>query len=258
MQWLLDTPALVLVLFAALLAVLETGRRLGLRRPVPHAAGTDRGVAAVEGAVFALFGLLLAFTFTSAATRYDERRVLIAQEANAIGTAWLRLDLLPPAQQPELRTLMRRYVQARLEQVADERDAGRTAAAAREAAALQAQIWARCSQAAQAAPSPALASVLLPALNDLIDITTTRAAAAARHPPAVIFWMLLALSLAATLLAGHAMAGDHGPPLLHMLAFAAVTSATLYVIVELEYPRLGFVRLDATDALLRDLLRTMQ
>lgn len=258
MQWLLESPALVLVLFMLLLAVLEAGRRLGLRRPVPHAAGTERGVAAVEGAVFALFGLLLAFTFTSAATRYDERRDLIAQEANAIGTAWLRLDLLPAAQQPEARALMRRYVQARLAQVADVRDAARTAAAAGEVERLQAGLWALCSRAAQAAPTPVLATVLLPALNDMIDITTTRAAAAAKHPPMVIFGMLLALSLAATLLAGYAMSGDHGPPLLHMVAFAAVTAATLYVIVELEYPRLGFVRLDATDALLRDLLRTMR
>lgn len=255
MTLLLETPALVGVLFLLLLAVMEGGRRLGRLRPA--LAGGDRGVSAVEGAVFALFGLLLAFTFTSAASRFDERRDLIAQEANAIGTVWLRLDLLPAAEQQLVRPMLRDYVQARLEQMADVRDRPRTAAARASAGQLQERIWSRCTQAALASPTPALASVLLPALNEMIDITTTRAAAADKHPPPVIHGMLLALTLAAALLAGHAMAGNPAAPLLHMLAFAAVTAATLYVIVELEYPRLGFVRLDATDGLLRTVLAGM-
>ena len=78
---------------------------------------------AIEGAIFALFGLLLAFTFSGAAARYDTHRELMVEETNAIGTAYLRLDLLPPAAQPALRQLFRDYATSRLhlyDAVADE------------------------------------------------------------------------------------------------------------------------------------------
>lgn len=69
----------------------------------------------MEGAVFALLGLLIAFTFSGAATRFDTRRQLIIEETSDIGTAYLRLDLLPVEAQPGLREKFREYVDARLE-----------------------------------------------------------------------------------------------------------------------------------------------
>jgi hypothetical protein len=80
------------LLFPVTLIFLEVGRRLGRRRLAEDPEGARAGAGAVEGAVFALFGLLIAFTFTSAAARYEARRDLIVQHANAIGTAWLRLE----------------------------------------------------------------------------------------------------------------------------------------------------------------------
>src|SRR5262245_16840999 len=100
-------------LFCGMLLLLELGWRLG-RRQGRDAEGGQAGVGAVEGAVFALMGLLIAFTFSGAATRFDSRRQVIVEEANAIGTAWLRLDLLPSAAQPALRDMFRRYLDARL------------------------------------------------------------------------------------------------------------------------------------------------
>ena len=76
--------------------------------------GARAGLGAVDGAVFALLGLMIAFTFSGAASRLEVRRQLIVQEANAIGTAYLRLDLLPPGAQPGLREDFRQYVDARL------------------------------------------------------------------------------------------------------------------------------------------------
>jgi len=100
--------------FVGMILLLEVGRRLGRRRQGRDEEGARAGLGAVEGAVFALLGLLIAFTFSGAAARFDTRRQMIVEEANAIGTAWLRLDLLPPAAQPELRDLVRRYLDARL------------------------------------------------------------------------------------------------------------------------------------------------
>src|SRR5262249_39291694 len=101
-------------LFVGMLLLLEAGRRFGIRRLARDAEGARTGVGAIEGMGFALLGLLVAFTFSGAASRFDSRRQLIVEEANAIGTAYLRLDLLPAGVQPSMRTLFRQYVDSRL------------------------------------------------------------------------------------------------------------------------------------------------
>lgn len=75
--------------------MVEIGRRLGMRRLRRNPESANEGIGAVEGALFGLLGLPMAFTFGGAAVRFDHRRVLITNEANAIGTALKRLDLLP-------------------------------------------------------------------------------------------------------------------------------------------------------------------
>src|SRR5262245_22092651 len=102
-------------LFLAMLALQKVGRRLGERDRGRGPTGDKVEAGQGAGTVFALLGLLVAFTFSGAGARYESRRHLIAEEANAIGTAWLRLDLLPAPAQPHLRDLFRRYVDARLE-----------------------------------------------------------------------------------------------------------------------------------------------
>ena len=107
-------PLVALSLFAALLAAQEAGFRAGRRRRSGEADTAPTGLGAVEGALFGLMGLLIAFTFSGAEARFENRRRLIVQEANAIGTAYLRIDLLPAASQPAVRDLFRRYVDQRL------------------------------------------------------------------------------------------------------------------------------------------------
>ena len=109
------TSLVSLALFAGMLLLLDVGRRIGARRRVADPDGAQAGTGAVDGAVFALLGLLVAFTFSGAATRFDERRSLIVQETNDIGTAYLRVNLLPDSAQPAMRDLFRRYVDSRIE-----------------------------------------------------------------------------------------------------------------------------------------------
>ena len=109
------TAALVAAsLLAGVLLFLELGRRIGLRRLKQEGDGAGAGVGVVEGAVFALLGLLVAFTFSGAAARFEHRRNLVVDEANAVGTAYLRIGLLPTAAQGEMRDRFRRYLDARL------------------------------------------------------------------------------------------------------------------------------------------------
>jgi hypothetical protein len=258
-----DFSMIALLLFAglllAMLAVAEIGRRIGAARLLRDPDGLAKGVGAVEAAVFALLGLLLAFSFSGAASRFEDRRHLITAETNAIGTAYLRVDLLPADARPEMRDLFRRYVDSRLETYRNPQDRAATQASLAENAAIQGQIWTRAVKESLRPEAPTQAAMLLlPALNEMIDIATTRVMATRNHPPPVIFLLLVGISLVGALLVGYGVSINKGRSWLHMLVFAFVLSLTTYLIIDLEFPRLGFIRVDAADNALVELRASMR
>lgn len=243
-------------LFVGMLLLLEFGRRLGCLRRKRDPEGARAGLGAVEGAVFALMGLLIAFTFSGAASRFDNRRELIIEEANAIGTAWLRVDLLPPHIQPPLRDLFRRYLDHRLaayEKLPDLQASRAELALANETQGL---MWNIAVGACRDLPGP-LASQLIVALNEMFDLASKRTAAAYVHPPMIVFIMLGGLTLVSALLGGYAMAESRDRSWTHILSFAAIIAITTYVILDMEFPRLGMIRVDAADKILVELRQSM-
>ncbi|MCC7218727.1 MAG: DUF4239 domain-containing protein [Burkholderiales bacterium] len=246
------------ILFFAMLACLEIGRRLGGRRIAADPDHGQDGTGAIEGAVYALLGLLIAFTFSGAASRFDERRNLIVQESNDVGTAWLRVDLLPATAQPAMRDLFRRYLDARLGVYRDVENPEATQAALARTNTLQGEIWAHAVAATRSdGASPAAPMLLLPALNQMFDTASSRILATKMHPPVIIFAMLFALALASALFAGYGMAGARARNWVYMIGFAAVMAGAVNVIVDLEYPRLGLIRVDTFDQALADLRKSM-
>lgn len=242
--------AVIVGLFVAMLALVEAGRRVGLERKL-------EGLGTVEGAVFGLMGLLLAFTFGSAAVRFETRRNLIVEEANDIGTAYLRLDLLPAAAQPKLRDAFRRYVDSRLAIYHSLPDIEAAKADLARMADLQKQIWEHAVLACRESESPAPTMLLLPALNAMIDITTTRTVALLTHQPAIILVMLALVMMACSLLVGFGMGGSTTRSWLHVVCFVSVLTVAFYVILDLEYPRIGLIRIDWMDRVLEDVRRSM-
>jgi hypothetical protein len=245
-------------LITGIVLLMGLGRRVGARRLAKYGEDAGAGATAVEGAVFGMLGLLLAFTFSGAASRFDSRRELIVKEANNIGTAYLRLDLLPSGTQPELRDLFRNYADSRLAVYRKLPDLEAARGELARGAELQNAIWAKAVAGSRAADTPAATMLLLPAINEMIDITTTRTVAAQTHPPALVFVMLLILVMASSFLAGHAMAAGKYRGRLHMLCFALVMSATIYVILDFEFPRVGLMRLDTFDQVLVDVRAGMK
>jgi hypothetical protein len=244
-------------LLLGMLLFLEIGRRIGLRH-LHHAGGLARGVGTAEGAVFGLLGLLIAFTFSGAASRFEDRRHLITEEANAIGTAYLRLDLLPTASQPSLRQLFRQYTEVRAHVYQDAHDEATVIKRLIQSERLQTQIWQQCLLAAQRpeTSNPAM-MLLVPALNEMLDITTSRAMAIRNHPPIVVFLLLTILSLIGSMLIGYEMADNPHRSWLHSVAFSVIMSLCIYVIVDLEFPRLGLFTITAADQVLLDLQASM-
>lgn len=253
--------ALLLVggLFLGMLLVAEIGRRIGVAKLARDPDGLAKGIGAAEAAVFALLGLLLAFKFSGAASRFEDRRHLITAETNAIGTAYLRIDLLPGDAQPQMRDIFRRYVDARLESYRSVRDRAATNASLAEDSIIQGEIWTKAVKAVLRPEAPPQAAILLlPALNEMIDITTTRVMATPNHPPPIIFLLLAGISLVGALLVGYGASVNKDRIWLHTLVFAAILSLTTYVIVDLEFPRLGLVRVDAADQALVELRDSMR
>jgi hypothetical protein len=235
---------------AALLGCLEGGRRAGRKRYAAGPKAQPAGLGAVEAVSFGLLGLLLAFTFSGAALRLDARRAQIVDEVNAIGTAWLRLDVLPAGAQPSLRDLFRRYTESRLAVYRAFSESGFDAARVEMArsATLQNAIWREAVSACKDAPSACI--VVLPAVNAMFDIATTRLAATQMHPPAIVYVVLAVITLVCGFLVGFAMGGSELPSWPHVLVLALILSFTLYVILDFEYPRLGLIRIDDFDRLL--------
>jgi hypothetical protein len=249
---------IAVALFVGMLGLQEVGRRLGQRQVHEDPEGARKSLGTLEGTVFGLLGLLMAFTFSGAASRFDVRRMLVAQEANAIGTAYLRVDLLPVPAQPPLREDFRRYVDARLAYFQNPYGSPASVAGWNQSNQLQSAIWSQAVAACKADPAPSTTMLVLPALNDMIDITTTRAMAANQHPPSIVYFMLGALILTTALLVGYSMAEGKVRSWAHILGFAALFSITLWVILDLEYPRLGLIRVDEADQVMVELRASMK
>jgi hypothetical protein len=257
MQSLANAPTYALAIFIAIVVLLEVGKRIGEHQLRLDPVGARTGIGAIEGAVFGLLALLIAFTFSGAASRMDHRRELIIEETNAIGTAWLRLDLLPAANQPALRQLFRDYVDARIAYFGSLTDKDAAAREHTRAMGAQLQIWNQAVAAILQMPTPTLGTSLLQALNAMIDITTTRSMALKTHPPLVIYLMLLVLTLVSALLIGFGMAGPARRNWLHSTGYALVMVSVMYVILDFEFPRLGIIRVDQFDQFMLDQRKSM-
>ena len=243
--------ALAIVLFFAILGALRLGRWIGQRSIARYGSAATPTIGSLEAAVFALLGLLIAFTFSGALTRFDVRRGQAVDEANAIGTAWFRLAVLPEPAQPKIRETFKAYVDSR---IATYRKIEDVEAAKQEFARsqqLQDEVWAQAIAAVKLPDArPNADMMVLPALNEMFNFTTMRAAATQIHPPTIIYWMLVLFALASALLAGYQVAGEKGYTWIQKIGFAAIISLTIYVILDMEYPRRGFIRIDAIDQVL--------
>lgn len=247
-MWLpaLSLVAVAGVLFCALLGLELVGYRLGRRRLAREGAESRAGLGVVEGAVFALLGLLLAFQFAGAAGRLDARRGLTVREANAIGTAYLRLDLLPEEEARPLRALFRQYLETRIGAVEAMPDLRQVEEQYRAGERLQRRIWSGAIVAGKRGP-PQIALALLPVLNEMIDLATERRAAQQTHAPLSLQGFLIVLAMIGATMAGDALASAPHWPRLHMTLFAAVVAITIYFILDMEFPRIGTIRIGAVD-----------
>jgi len=237
-------------LFVALFVAVEAGYRIGRRRAaMGDGVGGGGQVGAIQGAMLGLLGLLLGFSFAGAASRFIERQELIVQEANAIGTAYLRADVIPEPHASELRQGLADYVAHRLE-ASKHLAKGFPPNFGAEIAAFHARMWNAAREGVLA--RPAMAVAVLDPVNEVIDLHSTRMAAGRKHLPKVVLGLLIACSLLSMAVIGYGcgIGGGTRWPWLNA-SLAVLIAAALWTTIDLDHPRAGLIRL--SDAPLEQL-----
>ncbi len=254
-QVFLNQGIVVLVTSVVLLTSAELGFRFGLRLHRVNDEARKGQIGGIQGAMLGLLGLLLGFTFAMAVGRYDARRALVLSEANAIGTTYLRADLLPEPRQEPVRTLLRRYVDMRLDFYAAGDDNPRQLEAERKAARVQHELWTHAVAAGREAPSP-IVPMFIQALNETIDLDAMRLNALRNHVPGAVWLLVLAVAACGCCASGYS-AGASGAHngftnfILPMLIAVAIT-----LIADLDRPRGGLIGISQRPLL--DLKESLQ
>ncbi len=245
-----------MLVFLATLAVLllatEVGFRLGkrARHPEPeHKSQTGVLIASV----LALLGLLLAFSFSIVEARLLERKQLVLAEANAIGTAYLRADTLPAPMRTRVQSLLRQYVDVRL-QATSPAELERTI---RESDALHADLWAQVVAAARDAPQSVIVGLFSEsAINEVFDLHESRVTVALHQRlPRPILWTLYVVSFLSMALLGYGSGLVRARLTVQTLALVLAVSSVILVIVELDRP--GTRLFAVSQAAMRDTAKSM-
>ena len=241
-----DHPLVVLVMtFLAMWLASAIGGWLSRRR-VAALDGREVSVV-VETAILTLLALIIGFTFSMALTRYDQRKNLEEEEANAIGTAWVRAELLPSGDSAKLRAVLKTYLEQRiLWYVA--RDADETARLDAQIAALQGAMWAAVAAPANAQPS-AVNALAVASINDTLNSQGYTQAAWLNRIPFAAWALLVALALFCSVLVGfEAERAKAGRGVAFVLPVSVAIACCL--IADLESPRYGLIHVHPQNLLI--------
>lgn len=241
----------------SMLIFLELGRMISLAAIKRGTKTSSSGSGPVETIVFGLLGLLIAFTFTGAESRLEYRRLLITNATNAISTAYARIELLNPETQPKMRKLLKDYTFVRAKVNQDQETPSEENLLMQQSNELQNQIWQLAVSECHKSDTRTCDSLLLPALSDVFSVATLRQAALLNHPPLVIYILLIILGLFGALLVGYALPVSKKRNLLYMMTYALTISILITLIIDMEMPRSGFVRIDSADQLMINLGNSM-
>jgi hypothetical protein len=243
---------LPLAVAIGMLAV-ESGYRLGLWRRTHVSEEKEAPVAAMVGSILGLLAFLLAFTFSLAAVRFDARRQAVLEEANAVGTTYLRARLLPEPQKSEIIGLLREYTELRAHGMTE----AKIAEVITKSEELHEQLWSRAVAVADKTPSAIMTGLFIQSLNEMIDMHSKRILVGLRSRIHVSIWLVLfGLAFMGMASVGYqaGLSGTRRSPEMPILtlAFASV----LFLIVDLDRAHEGLLHVSQQSMI--DLLRTMQ
>ncbi len=232
---LLPLWSLFLAIVVLVLAAIEGGYRLGSYRHRQPGREKETPVGTMVGATLGLLAFMLAFTFGMAASRFDTRKQLVLDEANAIGTTYLRAAMLPE-RRDEIRTLLRSYVDSRLEAVRS----GRVKEEILRSEELQGQLWSAATSVGLQHGDSIVVGLFVASLNEVIDLHAKRVTAGLRNRiPGAIWLALLTIAMLSLAALGYHAGLVGTVRSVAMLVVAVSFSAVIALIADLDRPQEG-------------------
>lgn len=221
-----------LVLFAAALLGYIIGRIISRRVD-------DRSqIGAVQASILGLLALMLGFTFAAASARYDTRRYLGVEEANAIGTTFLRAQTLPEPYRTRTSQMIRKYIDLRVESTSLSGNLEALANIKKRTERLQQDMWAQATAVARRYPNP-ITATFLQTLNESIDLYSARVAAFINRVPDTVLWILACIAIIGLAITGYnfGLAGQRSWIVLSLVSI--LVAAVIIMIVDLDQPQVG-------------------
>jgi hypothetical protein len=237
-EWLIG--ALIL---AALVAALEGGFRLARRAGRKMEERSPRPIAGVTAALLAVLGLLVAFTLSMTVSRYETRRQLVIQEANAIRTAYLRAQALGEPEGPGIASALRTYLDRRIERAQAGGDVQRVDQITASEDRLQKELWSLAVTAVRKDRRSVPAGLMLQALNTAIELRAARRAAVLNQVPPTVIWCGILIAEMSMIMVGYLFGLSRFRNLLSMWLLAGSILLVLLVIIDLDRPAHGLIRI---------------
>lgn len=197
-----------------------------------------------------LLALLLAFTFSAALQRYDDRSQAVVAEANAIGTTYLRAQLLPKGMHDEVQGLLRQYLDARIQEGRiNTTDTAERESPLRQANLMATQLWGHAVRAAEKDGRPVTSGLFIQSLNELIDAYGTRDASLNRHVPEIVLFLMFATIVMTTATLGYASGSAGHRVTLAAFVLVMLIALVVFLIVDLDRPRRGIIQVSQESLL---------
>ncbi len=234
--------AVFLLLIALTLGFGELGFRLGLRLHVAKDEARKGQIGAIQAAFLGLLGLLLGFTFAMGVERYETRRGLIVQEANAVKTTYLRASLLPEAHQAPVKDLLRRYVDVRLKYGPLVDDAAKLAEGMQLTGEIQTELWKHATDAAKEAPND-ITATFIDSLNEIIATDTERIAAMRSGIPGGVWFLLVIVAVFGCVTTSYAAGAEGARSKLGSLFLPLLISVVIVLVFDISHSRMGIIQL---------------
>jgi len=229
-------------LFLCMLFAMEMGFRSG-RRKQASAAEAIAQANAVLVSMLGLLALLLAFTFSAAMQRYEDRSQTVVAEANAIGTTYLRARLLPGGMPDEVQALLRQYLDIRIQEgLVDASNPALHESLQHQAKLMEQKLWSHAVRAAEQDKSVVASGLFIQSLNDLIDTSGTRNAALNRHVPEIVLFLMFVTIVLTTATLGYASGIAGHRVTLAAFVLVMLIALVVYLIIDLDRPRRGAIQ----------------
>jgi len=245
-------PLIAFVVFLLILLLNWLGYRFKHYQLRKHPNAEMDNLGPIEGSLLGLMALLLAFSFGNSASKFEGHREIIVEEANEIGTVILRCDLYPDTPRNLLIANMKEYVESRVDYYEARADEEKIAVALQKSKIISKKIWDIVTEESKKPNALVRSNQMIPAVNDMIDITITREGARIAKVPPVILFMLIILIQTSAFLVGYSQKSKKRNLVMNY-GFAVMISLALYLVLELDRPRRGIINLDSTEQKILDL-----